>query len=340
MEIKTERLTLETLGTKHLQSTHGYASDPELTRLMVFLPTADIAETERYLKKSEAEAAKEHPQFYEMAVMLDGRHIGSVSAYLEEDGTAWELGWIMARGAHGHGYATEAAKALMDYCRWISQIRRFIAHCDSENTASQRVMKNLGFRFIEEHSGRKNRGSDEIRSEMLFARVLPDLILRPYKKSDAEKIIAWNKSEYAFRQWCADRYKNYPVTAEEINANYDSMADSEDFCAFTACDECGPVGHLTMRFPGGDKRTVRFGFVIVDPDKRRQSYGTEMLRLAVKYAFSFLKAERITLGVFDNNLSAWCCYTAVGFREIKDPDRRLYHCMGERWACVEMELLP
>lgn len=111
MQIKTQRLTLEPLGTKFLVSTHAYASDPELTRLMVFLPTDDLAETERYLKKCEAEAAKERPQFYETAVLLDGRHIGSVSAYLEENGTAWELGWIISREAHGCGYAAEAARA-------------------------------------------------------------------------------------------------------------------------------------------------------------------------------------------------------------------------------------
>lgn len=172
MQIKTERLILEPLGTKHIGSTHAYASDPELTRLMVFLPVNDLAETERYLRKCEAEMKKERPQFYEMAVLLDGAHIGSVSAYLEENGTAWELGWIMARGTHGHGFAGEAAGALMEYCRRTSGIRRFIAHCDSENLASQRVMQKLGFRFAEEHSGRKNRGSDEVRSEMLFERTL------------------------------------------------------------------------------------------------------------------------------------------------------------------------
>ena len=160
MQIKTQRLTLEPLGTKFLVSTHAYASDPELTRLMVFLPTDDLAETERYLKKCEAEAAKERPQFYETAVLLDGRHIGSVSAYLEENGTAWELGWIISREAHGCGYAAEAARALMEYCLE-----------NSENSASQRVMQKLGLSFVEEHSGRKNRGSDEVRSEMMFERV-------------------------------------------------------------------------------------------------------------------------------------------------------------------------
>lgn len=104
-------------------------------------------------------------------MLLDGRHIGSVSAYLEENGTAWELGWIISREAHGCGYAAEAARALMEYCLETTGIRRFIAHCDSENSASQRVMQKLGLRFAEEHSGRKNRGSDEVRSEMMFERV-------------------------------------------------------------------------------------------------------------------------------------------------------------------------
>ena len=172
MQIQTTRLTLEPLGVKHLHSTHAYAADPELTRLMVFLPVDDLAETERYLRRCEAEQAKPQPQFYELAIMLDGRHIGSVSAYLEENGTAWELGWIIARGYHGRGYVLEAAEALMDYCRSISGIRRFIAHCDSENAASQRVMEKLGMRLVSETSGRKNRSSDEVRSEKLFELVV------------------------------------------------------------------------------------------------------------------------------------------------------------------------
>lgn len=107
--IETPRLTLEPLGMKHIYSTHKYAADPELTRLMVFLPVDDIAETERYLHRCESEAAKPQPQFLEMAVMLGEQHIGSVSVYLEENGTVWELGWIISREFHGKGYAAEAA---------------------------------------------------------------------------------------------------------------------------------------------------------------------------------------------------------------------------------------
>ncbi|MFR0871811.1 MAG: GNAT family N-acetyltransferase [Oscillospiraceae bacterium] len=171
MQIKTQRLTLE-LSRNEIPGIH-----PRL-RLRPGAYQADDVPAHRrpsgngtLPQKCEAEAAKERPQFYETAVLLDGRHIGSVSAYLEENGTAWELGWIISREAHGCGYAAEAARALMEYCLETTGIRRFIAHCDSENSASQRVMQKLGLRFAEEHSGRKNRGSDEVRSEMMFERV-------------------------------------------------------------------------------------------------------------------------------------------------------------------------
>lgn len=167
IRIQTPRLILEPLGIKHLDSTHKYAADPELTRLMVFLPVRDIAETERYLRRCENEMSKPQPQFLEMAVMLGNQHIGSVSAYLEENGTAWELGWIIAGGSHGKGYAEEAARGLMEYCR-AGGIKRFIAHCDSENMASRRVMEKLGMTLREISHGRKNRSSDELRGECLY----------------------------------------------------------------------------------------------------------------------------------------------------------------------------
>ena len=99
--------------------------------------------------------------------MLGERHIGSVSVCLEENGTVWELGWILSREFHGKGYAAEAARGLMEYCR-VSGPSRFIAHCDSENTASRRVMEKLGMSLREISHGRKNRSSDEERDECLY----------------------------------------------------------------------------------------------------------------------------------------------------------------------------
>ena len=123
--------------------------------------------------------------------------------------------------------------------------------------------------------------------------------LRPYKKCDAEYIVKWIKDEVAFRKWCADRLKTYPITAEDLNDYYEQYAFSDSFFEMTAFDETGITGHLIMRYTDGDKKELRFGFVIVDDSKRGKGYGKEMLKAALRYAFDILKAEKVTLGVFE-----------------------------------------
>ena len=162
------------------------------------------------------------------------------------------------------------------------------------------------------------------------------LRLRPYKKCDAEKIVSWTGDEKAFHQWCADRYDHYPISAEEMNGYYENLAGKDDFYEMTAFDETGVVGHLTMRFTDEEKTELRLGFIIVDQAKRGMGYGREMLNLALNYAFTILQAEKVTLGVFENNQKAMQCYQSVGF--CKTAVTETYEIMGEVWNCLELEL--
>ena len=55
-----------------------------------------------------------------------------------------ELGYGVHPDFRNHGYATEAARALL---RWASEqpgVKRVIAHCDEDNIASQRVVEKAG----------------------------------------------------------------------------------------------------------------------------------------------------------------------------------------------------
>ena len=155
------------------------------------------------------------------------------------------------------------------------------------------------------------------------------LKLRPYKACDAETIVSWIGDEMSFRKWCADRFETYPVSAEDLNRHYEAMADSDSFYEFTAFDESGPVGHMIMRFVDARKTVLRFGFVIVDPQKRGKGYGKEMMQLAARYAFEILKADKITLGVFENNEPAYRCYKSAGFQERSLPEPETYKIMNE-----------
>lgn len=172
----------------------------------------------------------------------------------------------------------------------------------------------------------------------------PSLRLRPYKSCDAEKIVSWCKDERAFRLWCSDRFPRFPITAADLNKKYfnenGDCVEADDFYPFTAFDESGIVGHLILRFADVSLRTIRFGFVIVDDTKRGRGYGSQLLRLALRLAFDILKAQRVTLGVFDTNPAALRCYKSVGFKEVpqKREEQATLAFGGETWRVTELKL--
>ncbi len=166
------------------------------------------------------------------------------------------------------------------------------------------------------------------------------LRLRQYKPCDADRIVSWIKDEDALRKWSADRFGNFPITSEDINNKYfnnnGDCTEDDNFYPVTAFDEDGVVGHLILRYTDKEKKVIRFGFVIVDDSKRGKGYGRQMLTLAIKYAFDIFGAEKITLGVFDNNQSAYRCYKAAGFTETGE--EILCEFFGEQWRQIEMEI--
>ncbi len=168
------------------------------------------------------------------------------------------------------------------------------------------------------------------------------LRLRPYKNCDAKTIITWCKDEATFRKWTSDRYESFPITDEDMNKKYvdynGDCADLDNFYPMTAFDDSGIVGHLILRFTDEEKTTLRIGFVIVDDTKRGMGYGKEMIRLALQYAFDILKVDKVTIGVFENNMSAYYCYKTAGFRDVEMAEKAACEICGETWNVLELEL--
>ncbi len=166
------------------------------------------------------------------------------------------------------------------------------------------------------------------------------LNLRPYKPCDAETIISWCKDEESFRRWTSDRFDSFPITAEDMNKKYiennGDCPDLDNFYPMTAFDESGIVGSLILRFNNEERTVVRLGFIIVDDTKRGKGYGKKMVQMAARYAFEFLGAKKVTLGVFDNNPSAYHCYQAAGFE--KTGESHHIPMLGETWTVLEMEM--
>ena len=179
---------------------------------------------------------------------------------------------------------------------------------------------------------KKNGWSQEELAEKL--NVSSMLRLRPFRSPDAKAIISWMGEPEEFYKWSAGIMGDYPVSEKKLLETVSAREDNTGFFPLTAFDESGPVGFFTVRTPGEDNRKVRFGFVIVDPEKRGHGYGSRMLRLGLKFMFEIYGANEVSLGVFDHNLPAYHCYKSVGFRETGV--RETYKICGKDWTAVEM----
>ena len=163
------------------------------------------------------------------------------------------------------------------------------------------------------------------------------MILRAYTREDSPVIAGWVRTEEELYRWSADRYGFFPLLPYSIDENYIPQLQTGRFIALTGVDEEGtPVGHLIIRYPKeNDDSSVRFGFIIVDPEIRGKGYGRELLRLAIDYVRNNLTATRIDLGVFVNNPKAKRCYESVGFTEY---GAHVIDTPFGPWDCIDMEM--
>ena len=161
--------------------------------------------------------------------------------------------------------------------------------------------------------------------------------LRDFKMEDAPIIASWLRSEEELYKWSADRFNKYPLSGDDIIENYAPQLKTGRFFPITAANDSEEiVGHFIIRYPReNDDSSVRFGFVILNPDRRGKGLGKEMIRLGIQYVKGHLSASRIDLGVFENNESARYCYEAAGFKEY---GRRKCAMPIGTWNCIDLEL--
>ena len=161
--------------------------------------------------------------------------------------------------------------------------------------------------------------------------------LRAYEREDSPIIAKWVRTEEELYKWSSDRYGFFPLKDYSIDENYIPQIAAGRFIPLTGIDEEGKaIGHLIIRYPKqDDDSSVRFGFVIVDPEIRGKGYGRELLTLAIEYVRKNLTAKRIDLGVFVNNPKAQKCYEAVGFKEFGE---HFIETPFGQWRCADLEM--
>jgi RimJ/RimL family protein N-acetyltransferase len=173
MEINTKRLKLREITQQDFQAVHEYASDPETVKYMPFGPNTE-EETQEFINRNLKRQQDDPRTDYGFGIILktENRFIGACGIHGVSEVQA-SIGYILNRRYWSHGYATEAAKALVDYLFRELGVHRVFASCDPENHASIRVLEKVGMSL--EGRLRENMNiRGEYRDSLIFGLVIDE----------------------------------------------------------------------------------------------------------------------------------------------------------------------
>jgi RimJ/RimL family protein N-acetyltransferase len=163
LPIRTARLTLREFVKEDFEAILAYSSDPRVTRYLFFGPR-DEDSTAEYLDGLLASQRERPRTRFELAVeeSASGRVIGACDLSFIERNVV-DLGYMLANGDWGNGYATEIALTLVDAAFFDLRAHRVISTVDINNGASIRVLEKIGMRWeavFRKHRRAKNRWWD------------------------------------------------------------------------------------------------------------------------------------------------------------------------------------
>src|SRR5262245_3328069 len=143
-EIETARLILRRPAMSDAAAIFAaYASDPEVTRFLGWPRHRSVHDSRDFLRFSAHEWDRWPAGPYVILTRADGRLIGSTGLGFQSLDTA-VTGYVFARDAWGHGYATEALGAMIDLARSVG-VTRLFALCHPYHVPSQHVLEKCGF---------------------------------------------------------------------------------------------------------------------------------------------------------------------------------------------------
>lgn len=143
--IETLRLHLRSFREEDWQAVHVYATDPEVVR---YVPGELSSEEETHAAiRSWMNGHNDNPPHYDFAVTARPRDfvIGWCCMQISSsDQRIGELMYVLNREFWGKGYASEAARAIVNYGFSELKLHRIFATCRPENVNSWRLLEKLG----------------------------------------------------------------------------------------------------------------------------------------------------------------------------------------------------
>ena len=149
--IATERLTLRLMTAADLDDVVAYQGREDVCRYLLHGPRSREDLVPRIAEWGSATRMTHDDDYLQLAIQLDAhperRVIGHMYLHLASaENLQGEIGWTLHPDFFGHGYATEASRAMLDLAFDTIGLHRTRAELDPRNDASIALCLRLGMR--------------------------------------------------------------------------------------------------------------------------------------------------------------------------------------------------
>lgn len=159
--------------------------------------------------------------------------------------------------------------------------------------------------------------------------------IREYdQEKDFAAVASWSTDERTHALWCAG-LTAFPLEKESFMEMLLSFSKRFGDKPYVAVDENGQVEGFFCYSLNEETHEGMLKFVMVDPSRRGKGLGKQMIRQAIRFAFSDSSTKAVHLMVFAGNERAERCYAGAGFRERK-MDLQPFRYKDEEWARKNM----
>jgi ribosomal-protein-alanine N-acetyltransferase len=166
--LTTARLVLEPLAVADADAMFDVLADPTLYRYLDYPPPPSREHVRGVYARLAARQSPDGSQHWLnwIARTQEGVPIGFVQATVLPDRSAW-VAYLVSSAYQGHGYATEAVRAMLEHLVESYGVECFVATVEARHMRSIGVLERLGFR---QACGGELDGHELTTSELLFVR--------------------------------------------------------------------------------------------------------------------------------------------------------------------------
>ncbi len=279
-----------------------YGSDPEVARYTDWPMRTNVDQIVESLPVRSMLWESGSEFYCVITLPEEDRAIGGVSCRIVQDSA--EVGFLLNRRYRGNEFATQAARAIVEWVLSIPSIRRIWATCDTENLASARVLEKPVLSQERDYNIMEPPRIDTER-----------LTIRAMNLCDSGSMYLYRclPEVYKYQAWVPESVTEISQYLTRTNLTGFNTIDTWFQLGLYLRSSGELIGDIGLHFLPPDNEQTEIGFTL-SPEHQGKGYAFEAVTAVIQYLFHRLDKHRVVASVDPDNTASIALLEKLGMR--------------------------